>query len=79
MIPHTIPPLRKGPSTPTVAAVHNSIAKTDITPTADSIASVRVRPATSMATVRKGTLRQSRLKARHHERNPLLFNFSSLL
>lgn len=62
MIPHTIPPLRKGPSTPTVAAVHNSIAKTDITPTADEIASVRVRPATSMATVRKGTLRQSRLK-----------------
>ena len=73
MIPHTRPPLRKGPSTPTVAAVHNtyipllesrvkSLAKTDITPTADEIASVRVRPATSMATVRKGTLRQSRRK-----------------
>jgi len=52
MIPHTIPPLIEGPSTPTVAAVLNSIAKTDITLTADEIASVRVRPATSMATVR---------------------------
>lgn len=46
MIPHTRPPLIEGPSTPTVAAVPNSIAKTDITPTADEIASLRVRPAT---------------------------------
>lgn len=63
MISHTIPPLIEGPSTPTVAAVPNSIAKMDITPTADEIASVRVRPATSMATVRKVyfTLRQSSL------------------
>ena len=32
MIPHTRPPLIEGPSTPTVTAVPNSIAKRDIRP-----------------------------------------------
>jgi len=31
MIPHTIPPLIEGPSTPTVAAVPNSIAADSVT------------------------------------------------